>query len=267
MIKSILSIWNNTFPHNFYFYHLVQREGRRDDASSFFLHLVVPCISTLNISPGNASPKLGEPGSRGQFVPPPKAGRDATFACRYSFYKQMNESTAYLIENCRRGKQSAQLALYTKYAQRLYLACLRITGNRMEAEEAMQDAFLKVFSHLAQYRNDQNFEAWIHRIAVRTAIDHVRRQTQVWEEFSPNHHATEPAEEDDPQEDAVQYAVAQIKAAAEKLPAGYRLVLTLYLFEGYDTEEIASILNIQPSGVRTQYLRAKRKLLEIIKAN
>jgi RNA polymerase sigma-70 factor (ECF subfamily) len=182
----------------------------------------------------------------------------------------MDDSTAYLIENCRRGKQSAQLALYAKYAQRMYLACLRITGNRMEAEEAMQDTFLKVFSHLGQYRSDQSFEAWIHRIAVRTAIDYARRQTRTWEEFLPNHHATEPdvpGEEDDLQEDAVQYAVEQIKEAIQKLPAGYRLVLTLYLFEGYDTEEIASILNIQSSGVRTQYFRAKRKLLEIIKAN
>jgi RNA polymerase sigma-70 factor (ECF subfamily) len=178
----------------------------------------------------------------------------------------MDESTTYLIEACRHGKHSAQLALYTKYAQRLYLACLRITGNRMEAEEAMQDAFLKIFGHLGQYRNDQNFEAWMHRIAVHTAIDYVRRQTQVWEEFSPNYYA-EPAEEDESQEDAIHYAVVQIKDAVQKLPSGYRIVLSLYLFEGYDTEEIASILKIQPSGVRTQYLRAKRKLLEIIKAN
>jgi RNA polymerase sigma-70 factor (ECF subfamily) len=182
-------------------------------------------------------------------------------------YKQMDESTAYLIEDCRRGKQPAQLTLYTKYAQRLYIACLRITGNRMEAEEAMQDTFLKVFSHLAQYRSDQNFEAWIHRIAVHTAIDYVRRQTQAWEDLSPNHQAGQPDEADESEEEAIHCAVAQVKTAMQKLPAGYRIVLSLYLFEGYDTEEIASILNIQPSGVRTQYLRAKRKLLEIIKAN
>ncbi|MDR1557906.1 MAG: sigma-70 family RNA polymerase sigma factor [Tannerellaceae bacterium] len=178
----------------------------------------------------------------------------------------MDESTAYLIEACRRGKQSAQLALYTKYAQRLYLACLRITGNRMEAEEAMQDAFLKVFTHLEQYRNEQNFEAWIHRIAIHTAIDYVRRQTLVWEDVPPNYPA-EPDEEEEPEEETIQYAVARIKNGIQKLPDGYRIVISLYLFDGYDTEEIASILKIQPSGVRTQYLRAKRKLLEIIKAN
>jgi RNA polymerase sigma-70 factor (ECF subfamily) len=83
-----------------------------------------------------------------------------------------------------------------------------------------------------------------------------------WEELSVN--LAEPAEEEEYDEEAVRLAVAQIKEAVPKLPPGYRIVLSLYLFEGYDMEEIASILNIQPSSVRTQYLRAKRKLLDLI---
>ncbi|MDR1918646.1 MAG: sigma-70 family RNA polymerase sigma factor [Tannerellaceae bacterium] len=177
----------------------------------------------------------------------------------------MDESTAYLIEGCRRGNKSAQLSLYKKYARKLYLACLRITGNRAEAEESMQDAFLKVFTCLDQFRDEQNFEAWIHRIAVHTAIDYVRRHTQVYEELSPAY--AEAEDEDEKQEETIRYAVEQIKEAAQKLPAGYRIVLSLYLFEGYDMEEIASILKIQPPSVRTQYLRAKRKLLNIIAAS
>jgi RNA polymerase sigma-70 factor (ECF subfamily) len=177
-------------------------------------------------------------------------------------YIQMEESIAYLIESCRRGNKTAQLGLYKKYAQWLYITCLRIIGNRAEAEEAMQDSFLKVFTRMDQYKDEQNFEAWIHRIAVHTAIDYIRRQTQEWEELSANF--AEPAEEEEPDENEIQYAVAQVKEASRKLPDGYRIVLTLYLFEGYDMEEIASILNIQPPSVRTQYLRAKRKLLEII---
>ena len=72
---------------------------------------------------------------------------------------------------------------------------------------------------------------------------------------------------DGPDEKEIQYSVAQIKEATKKLPAGYRIILSLYLFEGYDMEEIASILKIQPPSVRSQYLRAKRKLLDIIAAN
>ena len=78
--------------------------------------------------------------------------------------------------------------------------------------------------------------------------------------------STEP-ETDGPDEEEIQYSVAQIKEATKKLPAGYRIILSLYLFEGYDMEEIASILKIQPPSVRSQYLRAKRKLLDIIAAN
>jgi RNA polymerase sigma-70 factor (ECF subfamily) len=179
----------------------------------------------------------------------------------------MKESTAYLIEACRHGNRLAQLSLYEKYAQRLYLACLRITGSRAEAEEAMHDAFIKAFARLQQFRNEQNFDAWIHRIAIHTAIDYVRSHARggEWEEIPINY--TAESEEDNAQQEAINYAVEQIKEAIRKLPDGYRIVLSLYLFEGYDTEEISSILNIQPASVRTQYLRAKRKLLEIIATN
>ena len=100
----------------------------------------------------------------------------------------------------------------------------------------------------------------MHRIAIHTAIDYVRRQAPDQEELSDN--LAEP-ETDGPDEEEIQYSVAQIKEATKKLPAGYRIILSLYLFE----EEIASILKIQPPSVRSQYLRAKRKLLDIIAAN
>ncbi|MDR1500423.1 MAG: RNA polymerase sigma factor [Tannerellaceae bacterium] len=177
----------------------------------------------------------------------------------------MNDSNEYLVEACRRGSKRAQLRLYKKYAAKLFMACLRITGNRMDAEESMQDAFIKVFSRLDQFKGEQNFEAWTHRIAVHTAIDFVRRQTKEWEEV-PDNYAAEQGDEDD-REESILYAVEEIKEAMQKLPDGYRVVLSLYLFEGYDTEEIASILSIQPASVRTQYLRGKRKLLDIISTN
>ena len=137
-------------------------------------------------------------------------------------------------------------------------------AKQTEAEEAMQDSFLKIFTRLDQYHDGQCFEAWMHRIAIHTAIDYVRRQAPDQEELSDN--LAEP-ETDGPDEEEIQYSVAQIKEATKKLPAGYRIILSLYLFEGYDMEEIASILKIQPPSVRSQYLRAKRKLLDIIAAN
>lgn len=94
----------------------------------------------------------------------------------------MDKVTEHLIEGCRREDRSSQLKLYKQYAQRLYIACLRIVGNSSEAEEAMQDSFLKIFTRLDQYHDGQCFEAWMHRIAIHTAIDYVRRQAPDQEE-------------------------------------------------------------------------------------
>ena len=115
---------------------------------------------------------------------------------------KMEETNVHLIEECRRGNRTAQLALYKQFAQRLYVACLRIVGNVPEAEEAMQDSFLKIFTRLDQYRDGQCFEAWMHRIAVHTAIDYVRRQTPDWEELSDDY--TEP-DDDGPDEEEIRY--------------------------------------------------------------
>jgi len=175
----------------------------------------------------------------------------------------MDEATLHLVDACQRGSRSAQMTLYNKYARLLYVACLRIVGNAPEAEEAMQDSFMKIFTRLDQYHVGQSFEAWIHRIAVHTAIDYVRRQTLETEELSANY--AEAPDDDEIDEEEVAYSVKQIKEAALKLPAGYRVILSLYLFEGYDMDEIASILQIKPPSVRSQYLRAKRKLLDILK--
>ena len=172
----------------------------------------------------------------------------------------MKETNIHLIEQCRKGNRSAQLALYKQFAALLYNVCLRIIGNPQDAEEAMQDSFLKVFTRLEQYQAGTSFEAWLQQIAVRTAIDYVRRQLPEGEDLTDDY--AELADEDTPDEEELQCSVAQVKAACQQLPAGYRVVLSLYLFEGYDMEEIASILNIRPASVRSQYLRGKRKLLE-----
>ncbi|MDH6311571.1 RNA polymerase sigma factor (sigma-70 family) [Parabacteroides sp. PFB2-10] len=178
----------------------------------------------------------------------------------------MDKEVLHWIKGCRRQERNAQLNLYRRFARLLYVACLRITGNAEEAEEAMQDSFLKVFSRIDQYQEGHSFEAWIHQIAVHTAIDYVRRQHIPTEELTPTM-AMEAEAEEDEQEEAIMASVEQVKEAALRLPTGFRVVLTLYLFEGYDMEEIASILNLQPSSVRSQYLRAKRKLVEMIQRN
>lgn len=175
----------------------------------------------------------------------------------------MDELITHQIDACRKGVRSAQLILYKRYARKLYAACLRIVGNSSDAEEAMQDAFLKIFTNINQYRDGSCFEAWMQRIAVHTAIDYVRKQRPEWEELSEQTVSSDDPD-DVPDEDNLDYSVQQLKNAILQLPDGYRVILSLYLLEGYDMEEIASILNIKQVTVRTQYLRAKKRLLDLI---
>ena len=175
----------------------------------------------------------------------------------------MDKVIEHLIAGCRRRDRNAQLGLYERYVRALYATCLRIVVDPREAEEAMQDAFLKIFTHIEEYSGEASdaFEAWMRQIAVRTAIDHVRREEPEWEELPTDWVI---ADEEEPDEDAVHYSVERVKRAMGMLPAGYRVVLSLYLFEGYDLEEIAVILRLRPASVRSQYLRAKRKLIDIV---
>ena len=167
-----------------------------------------------------------------------------------------------IVGNILGNNRKAQMAFYDDYAKMLYATCFRILGNREEAEEAMQDSFLKIFESIGtQYVENGTLEAWMRRIASHTAIDYLRRSKPEWD-FLSEDLPDEP--EADVDETFLDRSVDEIKAAMNRLAEGYRVVLSLYLFEGYDMEEIASILKIRPASVRSQYLRAKRKLLEII---
>ena len=175
--------------------------------------------------------------------------------------KQMEKEIQIWIEGCRKGLRSAQLKLYERYARMLFATCHRILNQAEEAEEAMQDSFLKILTHLDQYHEEMSFEGWMRQVAVRTAIDQLRRRSEELELLTDN--LPDLAEEEE--EEEPRYTVDQVRHAMEQLPNGYRVVLSLYLFEGYDMEEIAQILHVKPASVRSQYLRGKRKLIEVIK--
>lgn len=175
----------------------------------------------------------------------------------------MDAENTLLVEGCSRNDPEAQMKLYELYSRRLYGTCLRIIGNTSEAEEAMQDAFLKVFRRIDQYDRKKNFEVWMHRIAVNTSIDYVRRQLPFQEELEDHMMIEEDTAMEDEAE--IAFSVAKIKDGIQKLATGYRLILTLYLFEGYDMEEIALILQVKPATIRTQYMRGKNRLIELMK--
>jgi len=137
---------------------------------------------------------------------------------------------------------------------------MRIINNEAEAEDVMQEAFLNAFKKIDSYKGEVSFGAWLKKIVINRSLDHLKKKKVKFEEI--NEKTNQIA---DFQMETKEVNVQVIKDAIQKLPDGYRVVLSLYLIEGYDHEEISEILGISNSNSRTQYLRAKNKLRELLK--
>ena len=168
-----------------------------------------------------------------------------------------------IIDGCRQGDKNAQFRLYKLYYRSMYNTSLRILKDTAEAEDIMQEAFLTAFEKIDTYEGKVSFGSWLKRIVINKSLDAIRkRKIKVTELNEETNIFTEENETD---ESEIQYKVDAIKKAMEKLPDGYRIVLSMYLFEGYDHDEIAGILGISNSTSRSQYTRAKKYLLKLLK--
>ena len=165
-----------------------------------------------------------------------------------------------IIDQCREGSQKAQFQLYKLYYKPMYSVCIRIINNEAEAEDVMQEAFLKAFTKIETYKGEVSFGAWLKRIVINRSLDYLKKRKVKFEEIKEK-----TTQITDFQMETKEVNVQVIKNAIQKLPDGYRVVLSLYLIEGYDHEEISEILGISNSNSRTQFLRAKNKLREILK--
>lgn len=185
------------------------------------------------------------------------------------------EPNAELIEKVRLGSQKAQYQLYEKYVRAMYHVCVRIVGKGHEAEEVLQDSFVRAFMRIEEYRGDAAFGAWLKRIVINTSINFLQKKRV--DLVSLDEMLVEPAiEEDENSENDFteinihtgisekdtkhKSEVSRVKEAINKLSDGYRIVLSLYLFEGYDHQEIGEILGISSSTSKSQYSRAKKRL-------
>ena len=170
-----------------------------------------------------------------------------------------------LVEACKRGDQKAQFELYRLYNAAMYNTTLRIVGDSDDAEDVMQEAFLKAFEKLDTYRGAVSFGAWLKRIVINKALDFLRlkkEQLSLEDAGEVGEMVDEPVDTVE-----VEYSSEAIKKAIYDLPEGYRVVLSLILLEGYDHEEVSAILNISNATSRTQYHRAKKRLIELLKRN
>lgn len=143
----------------------------------------------------------------------------------------------------------------------MYNTALRIVVDEDEAADVLQEAFIDAFKRLDSFREESTFGLWMKQIVVNKSLSFLRKRTL---EFAPIEEADR-YEEEAPEEEAVDLQVTRIHKAIKKLPDGYRIVLSLYLLEGYDHEEIAHILKISENTSRSQFLRAKRRLLELLR--
>ncbi len=174
-----------------------------------------------------------------------------------ALYKNIHQD---IIDRCRIGDQKAQFQLYKLYYKTMYSVSMRIINDEMEAEDVMQEAFLSAFRKMDTYKGEVSFGAWLKKIVVNRSLDHLKKKKVKLEEI--NERTTQIS---DYQMEIKEVDVNAIKNAIQNLPDGYRVVLSLYLIEGYDHEEISQILGISNSSSRTQLLRAKNKLREHLK--
>ena len=165
-----------------------------------------------------------------------------------------------IIEACKQGKNKARYELYQLYSKAMFNVCYRMMNNREEAEDMLQDAFTQAFMKLDSFRYESTFGAWLKRIVVNTCINAINKKKVELTLCEEIYQYDQPEEE----EEMIEYDVKGVMAAMEKLPEGGRMVFSLYLLEGYDHTEIAQILNITESTSKSQFLRAKRRIAEII---
>ncbi len=151
--------------------------------------------------------------------------------------------------------------LYLQYADAMYNICLRILQHQAEAEDALQEAFIKVFNNIQQYRNESSIGSWIKQIVTNTCLNVLKKRKIIFNELDDNVELSETESDNNNETD---FSIDDIKKAIEELPQGYRVVFNLFTFEDYSHKQIADMLEISESTAKTQLFKAKRKLKELL---
>ena len=164
-----------------------------------------------------------------------------------------------LVNCCLSGNSQAQQQLYDRFAPHMLGVCYRYVQNVHEAEDVLQEGFIRVFRYLKDFRGDGSLEGWLRRIMVTTALNYIKSQKNFRAEFEITIAKEESAEELDALE---RMENAELMALIQQLSPGYRAVLNLYAIEGYSHKEIGEMLDIGESTSRSQYARAKQWLFK-----
>lgn len=163
-----------------------------------------------------------------------------------------------LIKACQKGDHEAQYAIYEQYAKPMFNTAMRIINDHMEAEDVLQDSFVAMFSSLDSFRREATFGAWFKRIVVNKSLNAIRAKSRQVITSEGDIDTLANAADSIESADEFPYSVEQVKEGLEEMPDGYRIVFSLFLFEGLSHQEIAHELQIGESTSKTQYLRAKK---------
>ncbi|MFM9986329.1 MAG: RNA polymerase sigma factor [Flavobacteriales bacterium] len=181
----------------------------------------------------------------------------ATLAAYNEFYNQMDEIRE-MIDGCVRGEKRSQDKLYKKFSSLLFGICLRYAKNRMEAQDVLQEVFVKIYNNVHTYHHDGSFEGWLRRIAVNTSITNYRKNLKhAYQEDIDDlvRHKDDPVSHED-----LEYTAEEMMKCIEKLPPGYKTVFNLYVIEGFMHKEIGDMLGIDVNTSKSQLSRAKTYL-------
>lgn len=169
-----------------------------------------------------------------------------------------------LVQDCLKGRAEAQRALYETYAPAMLGVCYRYTKSMADAEDVLQDGFVKVFTHLKTYRGEGELGGWIRRIMVTTALNYLKRNARYSTELVyPEEHLHAVTTGEDPE---VRLGTKELAALIRQLPSGYQTIFNLHAVEGYSHVEIGRLLGISEGTSRSQYARGRALLIRWIEA-
>jgi RNA polymerase sigma factor (sigma-70 family) len=169
--------------------------------------------------------------------------------------------TSQLVKDCLKEKASAQKALYELYAPAMLGVCYRYTKSIADAEDVLQEGFVKTFKNLSQYKSEGELGGWIRRIMVTTAINYLKKNSRYRNELIYTDDVLHPVSSEDP---VVRMNAKELAELIRQLPTGYQTIFNLHAVEGYSHVEIGAMLGIHEGTSRSQYARARGLLIEWI---
>jgi RNA polymerase sigma-70 factor (ECF subfamily) len=174
------------------------------------------------------------------------------------------DQSLLLIKACLKNDRASQKQLYQTFAAKMLGVCIRYTKSKAEAEDVLQEGFIRVFKNLHQFRGDGELGAWIRRIMVTTALNYLKRNAKYQHDLAFEKVDMHPVTTDTPE---VHLDTKELVSLIQQLPSGYQTIFNLYAVEGYTHLEIGEMLGITDGTSRSQYARARALLISWINKN